>query len=117
MKPRTTQFLLMHCPVAVVEELNKLSRQNYLTRTEFLIIALRTMAEYLEESGSQVREGLQHRLITVPGDFDDSEEDDENVLLAAEEEPDIQYDIAPDAEIDDIPIWADQTRRRHHRSD
>lgn len=115
MKPRPTQFLLMHCPAAVVEELNELCRQNYLTRTEFLLIALRTMAEYLEESAAQAPDTWQQRLATVPGDFDSNDEDDEDVLLAAEEDPEIIPDIAPDAEIEDIPIWSDQTPRRHTR--
>lgn len=113
MKPRPTQFLLMHCPEAVAEELNELSRQNYLTRTEFLIIALRTMADYLEETGAHALDNWQHGLITIPGDFDPSEEDDEDVLLAAEEEAEEIQDIAPNAEIEDIPIWSDQTRNRH----
>ena len=115
MKPRPTQFLLMHCPAAVVHELDELCRLNYLTRTELLLIALRCMAEYLEEGGKETLQHWQRSLVAVPGDLSEEEEEDEAVLLAAEEEElEMPHEIPHNAAVEDIPLWVDQTMPQRH---
>lgn len=121
MKARSTQFLLMHCPEATVEELDDLCRQNYLTRTELLVIALRSMAAYMEDlqaspPGDQLKTWLESRRQKLEYPAACTGEEEEMVLMAAEEEEeDPLPSISPEAEIEDIDLWADLHTR--HKSD
>ncbi len=86
-KNQSTRLLVIKFPADVAEELKVLSEFNAIGKTEFLVTALEQLMEYLEERFPVLAElppaPLRTRRRTARRD---EPEDEEPVLMAAEDE-------------------------------
>lgn len=102
MKASETKFILLHCPQDLVREVDDLCAMNFLNRTEFLVFAIDSMMEFFErrQQAEDARSGLDDEVDfpipgdVVPGAFFTGEDDDEEVLWAAEEQEGFSADFS-----------------------
>lgn len=102
MKASETKFILLHCPQDLVREVDDLCAMNFLNRTEFLVFAIDSMMEFFErrQQEEDARSGFgSEEDCPIPGDvippaFFTGEDDDEEVLWAAEEQEGFSADFS-----------------------
>lgn len=102
MKASETKFILLHCPQDLVREVDDLCAMNFLNRTEFLVFAIDSMMEFFErrQQAEDARSGFGNEEdCPIPGDvippaFFTGEDDDEEVLWAAEEQEGFSADFS-----------------------
>lgn len=95
--PSPLQLILVHCPSEIAAEMDALCKRNFMGRTDFMMMAIRTLLDYMEATAAAETARLRHTLlpgtegIRLPGEpaaspLPSYPERDEPLLYAAEEE-------------------------------
>ncbi len=91
------QLVLIHCPGEIAAEMDALRKRNFMRRTDFIILAVRSLLDSRERAAAEQTTRLRHQVlagtepILFPGDLPKEEsslypEEEDSLLYAAEEE-------------------------------
>lgn len=95
--PSPLQLVLIHCPGEIAAEMDALCKKNFMGRTDFMTMAIRSLLDHMEATAEAETERLRQKLlpgtenIRLPGDSAGAPspaypEEDEPLLYAAEDE-------------------------------
>jgi len=91
------QLILIHCPGEIAAEMDALCKRNFMRRTDFMMMAIRSLLDYMESAAAEETERLRHQVLNgeepllLPADLPGEEAtlypgEDDSLLYAAEEE-------------------------------
>lgn len=84
------QLILIHCPSEIAAEMDALCRRNFMRRTDFMIMAVRSLLDNMERAAAEENERLRRQLldrkepVLFPGEFPEAHPGGESALYPEE---------------------------------